>query len=168
MSAQPVKVIRPDMVPPDAEERRRRRRRHVTLASAGGALGLAIGIVLVVVISNWGSTGSWQHARVFLFGLPALLLVGGTVVGTLFSMVPEAADVDAPVRDARGPGQAAATSEQGQLPGSPVAPDRAPADAPTGIPDLPSQRPPDDDEAGREVERTEWAERGPRQGPREY
>src|SRR5690242_10682934 len=168
MSAQPTRIVRPDAGPPDAEERRRRRRRHLTLASAGGALGLAFGIILVVVVSNWGSTGSWQHGRVFLFGLPAMLLVGGAMVGLLLSMTPEAADVDAPVRDPGATRRGAATSEQGQLPGSAVRPDRAPADAPTGIPDLPSQRDPDADDAGREVERTEWAERGPREGPREY
>ncbi|SRR5690348_7290288 len=168
MSAQPTRVLRPEAGPPDADERRRRRRRHLTLASAGGAAGLAIGVILVVLVSRARQTGSWADAPVFLFGLPALLLIGGTVVGTLLSMAPESADVDAPVRDRTSLRGAAATSEQGQLPGSPVNPDRAPAGAPSGIPDLPSQRDPDADRAGREVEHTEWSERGPETGPREY
>ena len=79
-------------------------------------------------------SGNASDIVVWLVGLPMLLAIAGAVIGSLAAAWPTVEDVDAPIRMRRFARQGrAATSEQGQLPGSPVAPryEEPPSDPPS-------------------------------------
>jgi hypothetical protein len=148
---------RPDLVrvpgtsEPRGDESEARRKRHVLFAGLGALAGVVIGLAIVFIISRPRFGGSAMDTAVLFFGIPPLLLVGGAVIGFLIGAAPEAEDVDAPVRDmAQMDGGNAAVSTQGQLPGSPVEPVVAAPDASPDPSRLPSQRNPDDPDAGLE------------------
>jgi hypothetical protein len=68
-------------------------------------------------------TGSDRSPLVIIFGIPILCVIAGAVIGALISGTREVSRIDAPVRDERFRASGrAATSAEGQLPGSPVAP----------------------------------------------
>jgi hypothetical protein len=104
----------------DAAPRRHRR----LLIIAGGTLtGLMIGGLIVILVDSARATGSSSNPHVWLFGLPILLAIAGTVIGWVIAGAFSAGVVDAPVRQRRFMRSGrAATSVQGQLPGSPVPP----------------------------------------------
>ena len=131
----------------------RRRRHHVAFAAAGAALGVVAGILGVYILSQPRDTGAfsgdWKDTAVVVFGLPALLAISFGVIGWLLSAAPEVEDVDAPMRDTEGlEAGAAAVSEKGQLPGSPVEPNMTPPGRGSDIGRLPSQRGVNDPEGG--------------------
>jgi uncharacterized integral membrane protein len=103
---------------------RARDRSRRTLGIVAGAL---VGVVLAVLVM-WLTdrvriTGSDRSPWVIIFGIPIACVVVGAVVGALLSGMREITRVDAPVRDERFRASGrAATSAEGQLPGSPVAP----------------------------------------------
>lgn len=155
MEHRPDVVRAPGAGGPAEDERRQRRKRHGVGAIGGGLIGLVVGVAIVVIASRPRWSGDWSDAPVFLFGLPALLLIGGVVIGFLLSAGPEAEDVDAPVRERRAVERGtAAVSEDGQLPGSPVEPLVAPPTASGDPSRLPSQRNVNDADAGREPAKT--------------
>ncbi|HYW29513.1 MAG TPA: hypothetical protein VE824_06880 [Gaiellales bacterium] len=100
----------------------RRRRRLLTIL-AGTVAGLVIGGVLVALLHSHKYTGTTSDPWVWVVGLPGLLAIAGTVIGWVLAGVPSADVVDAPVRqrsfEQRG---VAATSVEGQEPGSDVPP----------------------------------------------
>src|SRR4051794_27170384 len=106
---------------PAARSRDRSRR---TLGTVAGALvGLALAVLVMWLTDRIRITGSDRSPWVIIFGVPFACVVVGAVVGALLSGMREISRVDAPVRDEgfRASGRAA-TSAEGQLPGSPVAP----------------------------------------------
>jgi hypothetical protein len=113
--------------------------RHKQLATVfGGTLvGFLVGALLVVLIDRRNATGSSDNIETWLFGLPILLAIAGTVIGWVLAGMRNVDDVDAPVRLRKFArrGQAA-TSVDGQLPGSEVPPRFEPGttDAETDIP----------------------------------
>ena len=97
----------------------------------GALVGYAIGASVVLTVHRVRYSGSPSDIVVWLVGLPILLAIGGAVVGSLVAAWPTVQDVDAPIRVRRFARQRrAATSEQGQLPGSPVEPRYAPSEHP--------------------------------------
>jgi hypothetical protein len=100
----------------------RRRRRLLTIL-AGTAVGLIVGGGLVLLLDASNYTGSNSNPWAWLVGLPVLLAIAGTVIGWVLAGLPSAEVVDAPVRqrsfERRG---VAATSVEGQEPGSDVPP----------------------------------------------
>jgi hypothetical protein len=107
-----------------------RRHRRLAIIAGGTLTGLLLGGLVVVFVDSPRATGNSGNPRVWLFGLPLLLAIGGTVIGWVAAGAFSAGVVDAPVRQRRFMrfGRAA-TSTQGQLPGSPVPPHYEP-DAP--------------------------------------
>jgi hypothetical protein len=100
-----------------------RRRRRLLIIAAGTLAGLVIGGLVVVFVDSPRATGNSDNPHVWLFGLPLLLAIAGTVVGWVTAGAFSAGVVDAPVRQRRFMrSRRAATSTQGQLPGSPVPP----------------------------------------------
>jgi hypothetical protein len=100
-------------------------RRHRRLATIlGGTLtGFAIGALVVLLVDRARYSGDATDPRTWIFGLPLLLAIGGTVVGAVIDGVRNVEDVDAPVRLRRFERQGrAATSVDGQTPGSSVPP----------------------------------------------
>ncbi len=69
------------------------------MAAAGAAVGVTLGIVLVVLVDRGRITGSDSNAAVFL-GLPVGLAVIGTILGLLLSLAGRS-HRDAPVREWR-------------------------------------------------------------------
>jgi hypothetical protein len=139
--------------PPGVREALRRRRHHVAFATAGAGIGLVVGLLVVLFLSEPRDTGmfsgGWKDAQVIVFGLPAFLAIGCGVIGWLLSAAAEVEDVDAPVRDVEGlEAGTAAVSETGQLPGSAVEPNVTPPGERSDIPRLPSQRGVNDPEGG--------------------
>jgi hypothetical protein len=120
---------------------RRRRLTRTTGIALGAAVGLAVGIVALLVIDGFRTSGDDSSPQVLVFGLPGFTAIVGGVLGWLLSGIPEAAVVDAPVRDRRFAREGrAATSAEGQLPGSPVPPHVVPE--PDDEADPPPVRPP--------------------------
>ena len=110
-----------------AEARAGHRRTRTVGVIAGAVVGALVGIAVLLVTDSWHTTGSDSNPAVYVFGLPVFTAAVGAVMGWLFSGIPEHGVVDAPVRDARfARAGRAATSVQGQEPGSPVEPDYAP------------------------------------------
>jgi hypothetical protein len=100
-----------------------RTRRRVLAIVAGAVIGYAIGGGFVLLVDRVRYSGSASDIVVWLLGLPILLAIGGAVIGSLLAAWPAVEDVDAPLRMRRFARQRrAATSEQGQQPGSPVPP----------------------------------------------
>lgn len=124
-----------DLQPPrgslreEGEGRRHRRRLHqFTGLAAGAVLGWLVGFGLEYLVGSRLVTGSASNPFSIAFGLPLALAVACGLFGLMLGTAGEAEVVDAPVRMARFRRLGrAATSERGQLPGSPVAP-RTPAD----------------------------------------
>src|SRR5436190_17454955 len=99
----------------------RRRRRLGIIAAA--LTGLIVGGLLVLLVDAPRATGSGDNPAVWVFGLPAFLAIAGTVIGWVVAGLPSAEVVDAPARQRRfRRAGRAATTEQGQLPGSEVPP----------------------------------------------
>jgi hypothetical protein len=100
-----------------------RRRRRLAIIAAGTLTGLVVGGLVVLLVDAPRATGSGDNPAVWVFGLPGLLAIAGTVIGWVAAGLPSVEVVDAPVRQRRfRRAGRAATSEQGQLPGSEVPP----------------------------------------------
>jgi hypothetical protein len=121
----------PDSLREEGEGRRHgRRRRQFTGLAAGAAVGWLIGFGLEYAIGARLVTGSASNPFSVAFGLPLALAVACGLFGLMLGTAGDVEVVDAPVRMARFRRLGrAATSERGQLPGSPVAP-RMPSDRP--------------------------------------
>jgi hypothetical protein len=99
----------------------RRRRRLGIIAAA--LTGLIVGGLVVLLVDAPRATGSGDNPAVWMFGLPGFLAIAGTVIGWVAAGLPSVEVVDAPVRQRRfRRAGRAATTEQGQLPGSEVPP----------------------------------------------
>jgi hypothetical protein len=100
-----------------------RRRRRLAIIAAGTLTGLVVGGLVVLLVDAPRATGSGDNPAVWVFGLPGLLAIAGTVIGWVAAGLPSVEVVDAPARQRRfRRAGRAATSEQGQLPGSEVPP----------------------------------------------
>jgi hypothetical protein len=99
----------------------RRRRRLGIIAAA--LTGLIVGGLVVLLVDAPRATGSGDNPAVWVFGLPGFLAIAGTVIGWVAAGLPSVEVVDAPLRQRRfRRAGRAATTEQGQLPGSEVPP----------------------------------------------
>jgi hypothetical protein len=99
----------------------RRRRRLGIIAAA--LTGLIVGGLVVLLVDAPRATGSGDNPAVWMFGLPGFLAIAGTVIGWVAAGLPSVEVVDAPLRQRRfRRAGRAATTEQGQLPGSEVPP----------------------------------------------
>jgi uncharacterized membrane protein YeiB len=113
-----------------AGRRHGRRRRQFTGLAAGAVTGWLIGFGLEYAVGSRLVTGSTSNPFSVAFGLPLALAVALGLFGLMLGTTREVDVVDAPVRVGRYRRLGrAATSEQGQLPGSPVTP-RYPDDLP--------------------------------------
>jgi hypothetical protein len=93
------------------------------VVAVGAVAGYAIGGGVVLAMDRARYSGRASDIVVWLVGLPTLLAIAGAVIGSLVAAWRTVEDVDAPVRVARFVRRGrAATSEQGQLPGSSVPP----------------------------------------------
>jgi peptidoglycan/LPS O-acetylase OafA/YrhL len=100
-----------------------RRRRRLAIIAAGTLTGLILGGLVVLLVDAPRATGSGDNPAVWVFGLPGFLAIAGTVIGWVVAGLPSVEVVDAPVRQRRfRRAGRAATTEQGQLPGSEVPP----------------------------------------------
>ena len=100
-----------------------RRRRRLAIIAAGTLTGLVVGGLVVLLVDAPRATGSGDNPAVWVVGLPGFLAIAGTVIGWVAAGLPSVEVVDAPVRQRRfRRAGRAATSEQGQLPGSEVPP----------------------------------------------
>jgi hypothetical protein len=116
----PAAVRRAEAMGDDPPSRTRRR---VLWVVVGAVVGYAVGGAFVLLVDRARYSGSASDIVVWLVGLPTLLAVAGAVIGWLAAGWRTVEDVDAPVREPRFARRGrAATSEQGQLPGSPVTP----------------------------------------------
>ena len=105
----------PETAPPGARVERRRRVQAGVAAAAGAVAGALIGLAAVAV------SGPSQSA--YRWGIVVALALIGFFAGGMLAEARTATDVDVPVRDVDAARRGrAATSEQGQLPGSPVKP----------------------------------------------
>jgi hypothetical protein len=102
---------------------RHRRRSQFGGLFAGAAAGFIAGILLQIVFGTDRLTGHADDPFSIAFGLPVALAIAAGLFGLLLGTAREPAVQDAPVRVRRFRGLGrAATSRQGQLPGSPVPP----------------------------------------------
>ena len=147
MSDRPDLVRTPQTGAPDRATERRRRIQAGWASAAGLVIGAVIGAIAGLVFA--------PASRGVQIGLVVGLAIIGVVAGGLLAEARTAGDMDAPVRDrtASGP-RHAATDPRGQLPGSPVRPQPAPARDTTSR--LPSQQDLDDPGAGKSVPGSEW------------
>jgi hypothetical protein len=99
------------------------RHKQLVTVFGGTVVGFGLGALFVLLIDRRNYTGSADNLPTWLFGLPVLLAIAGTVIGMVLAGMRNVDDVDAPVRLRRFArrGQAA-TSVDGQLPGSEVPP----------------------------------------------
>lgn len=112
---------------PFVDEEPSTRRRQLATVFGGTLVGFTVGALLVVLIDRRNATGSSDNIETWLFGLPVLLAIAGTVIGWVLAGMRNADDVDAPVRLRRFARRGrAATSVDGQLPGSAVPPQYEP------------------------------------------
>jgi hypothetical protein len=120
-----------DSLREEGEGRRHgRRRRQFGGLAAGIVIGWLIGFGLEYAIGARLVTSSASNPFSVAFGLPLALAVACGLFGLMLGTAGDVEVVDAPVRMARfGRLGRAATSERGQLPGSPVPP-RSPNDRP--------------------------------------
>jgi hypothetical protein len=89
----------------------------------GAAAGLIAGVLIQWAIGSERLTGHADDPFSLAFGLPVALAIAAGLFGLLLGTAREAPVVDAPVRVGRFRRMhRAATSKQGQLPGSPVPP----------------------------------------------
>ncbi len=103
--------------------RERRRRRQYSGLVAGLVLGWLVGFGAEYAVGARLVTGSASNPFSIAFGLPAALAVMFGLFGLMLGTTREVEVVDAPVRTPRFRQLGrAATSERGQLPGSPVPP----------------------------------------------
>jgi uncharacterized integral membrane protein len=124
---------------PIVDEEPSTRRKQLATVFGGTLVGLVVGALLVVLIDRQNSTGSSGNIETWLFGLPILLAIAGTVIGSVLAGMRNVDDVDAPVRLRRFARRGrAATSVKGQLPGSDVPPRYEPEPTDTK-PNHPSQ-----------------------------
>jgi hypothetical protein len=106
-----------------AAEPHSRTRRRLAAILIGALIGYAIGGAFVLAFDRARYSGDSSELVVWLVGLPMLLAIGGAVIGSLAAAWPTVEEVDTPIRERRfARERRAATSEQGQLPGSPVPP----------------------------------------------
>jgi hypothetical protein len=90
---------------------------------AGAAAGLIAGLLIEWVFGTERLTGHADDPFSLAFGLPVALAIAAGLFGLLLGTAREPAVEDAPVRVSRFRRMGrAATSRQGQLPGSPVPP----------------------------------------------
>jgi hypothetical protein len=100
-----------------------RTRRRMLAIAVGAVTGYALGGGFVLAVDRARYSGRASDIVVWLVGLPTLLAIAGAVIGSLVAAWRTVEDVDAPLREPRFARRGrAATSEQGQLPGSPVPP----------------------------------------------
>jgi len=105
-------------------ERHRRRSQFGGLA-AGAVAGLVVGVLIQWAFGSERLTGHADDPFSLAFGLPVALAIAAGLFGLLLGTAQEPALEDAPVRVGRFRRLGrAATSRQGQLPGSPVPPAR--------------------------------------------
>jgi hypothetical protein len=103
-------------------ERHRRRSQFAGLF-AGAAAGLVAGLLIEWVFGSERMIGHADDPFSVAFGLPVALAIAAGLFGLLLGTAREPAVEDAPVRERRFRRMGrAATSRQGQLPGSPVPP----------------------------------------------
>jgi hypothetical protein len=103
--------------------RARDRGRRTTGIVAGAVVGGVLAVLAMWLTDRVRITGSDRSPLVIIFGIPILCVIAGAVIGALISGTREVSRIDAPVRDERFRASGrAATSAEGQLPGSPVAP----------------------------------------------
>jgi len=108
---------------PIVDEEPSTRRRQIATVLGGTLVGFLVGALVVLLIDRRNATGSSDDLEVWLFGLPVLLAIAGTVIGWVLAGMRNVDDVDAPVRLRRFARRGrAATSVDGQLPGSEVPP----------------------------------------------
>jgi hypothetical protein len=106
-----------------AGEPHSRTRQRIAAILIGAVIGYAVGAAFVLLFDRARYSGDSSNLVVWLVGLPTLLAIGGAVIGSLAAAWPTVEQVDAPIRERRFAREGrAATSEQGQLPGSPVPP----------------------------------------------
>ena len=141
--------VRPDAAAagqraPIVDESPSMRRRQIATILGGGATGFAIGAAIVLLVDRSRSSGDAGDLQVWLLGLPLLLSIPGLVIGWVLAGMRNVDDVDAPVRLRRFARRGrAATSVDGQLPGSDVPPHVAPLGEPeTDMPVDPTASPP--------------------------
>jgi len=90
---------------------------------SGTAIGFLLGAAVVLLVDRSRDTGDSGNLAVWVFGLPLLLAIAGTVIGWVMAGLPSAPVMDAPVRQRRFARRGvAATSVRGQTPGSDVPP----------------------------------------------
>ena len=105
--------------------RRERHRRRSQFAGlfAGAVAGLVAGIAIQWAFGSERLTGHADDPFSLAFGLPVAMAIAAGLFGLLLGTAQEPPVEDAPVRVGRfGRLGRAATSKQGQLPGSPVPP----------------------------------------------
>jgi hypothetical protein len=110
-------------------QRHDRRRRQLTGLVLGAIVGWLAGFLLQYLVGITHVTGSASNPFAVAFGLPIAMAIAFGLFGLMLATTREVEVVDAPVRMGRFRRLGrAATSERGQLPGSPVPP-RTPDDA---------------------------------------
>jgi hypothetical protein len=108
---------------PIADDPPRRRHRRMGVILTGTVIGFLLGAAVVLLIDRSRATGDSGNPAVWLFGLPVLLAIAGTVIGWVMAGLPSAPVMDAPVRQRRFARRGiSATSVRGQTPGSDVPP----------------------------------------------
>ena len=108
---------------PIVDDPPRRRHRRMATILGGTLTGFLIGAVAVLLIDRARYSGDAGDPKTWIFGLPMLLAIAGTVIGAVLDGMRNVEDVDAPVRLRRFERQGrAATSVDGQTPGSSVPP----------------------------------------------
>jgi hypothetical protein len=119
MSQRPTQALRDETAP----ARRRHRRRRSTGIAIGALAGAVVAVLVMWLSNSIRVTGSDSSPAAILLGVPAALVVVGGVIGALVAGLGEAEIVDAPLRESAASRDGrAATSAEGQLPGSPVPP----------------------------------------------
>jgi hypothetical protein len=110
------------------DESPRRRWGRLAVIGMGTLIGFAAGAAVVLLVDRPRVTGSSGNPFVWLVGLPMLLAIGGTVIGWVIDGTFNAEVQDAPARQRRFVRRGrAATSRDGQEPGSSVPPSYRPA-----------------------------------------
>ena len=108
---------------PIADDPPKRKHRRLGVMFSGTAIGFLLGAAVVLLVDRSRDTGDSGNLAVWVFGLPLLLAIAGTVIGWVMAGLPSAPVMDAPVRQRRFARRGvAATDVRGQTPGSDVPP----------------------------------------------